>query len=284
VKRTLGGIPRAERDRLLPCASVFARFFTVIVLALTLLCDPSLANAQTTQIMQPAKPPEEQVEARGSAREQNVEARGSAREQNTATITDVRDWRSAGLFLAGALTGFLSHEAGHVMANLLQGNVPHFLSVKGFGFIPFFTVAPRIACYHSHCTKYDGSAFSTGVPGKVAITSAGFNVQHVTDEFLLSFEPRLRYRVAPYRKGLLAFNLLLSVGYAISAITRIENREGDVTATAKLMGVPREAYASVLLAIAGLDMYRYFVPDSRWAPWVSRGSKVAFIGIVIALQ
>jgi hypothetical protein len=89
--------------------------------------------------------------------------------------------------------------------------------------------------------------------------------------------------VAPYRKGLLAFNTFLSVGYAISAMTRIENREGDVSATAHLMGIPREVYAGALLAIAGLDLYRYFVPDSRWAPWVSRGAKAAFIGVVVAL-
>jgi hypothetical protein len=200
-----------------------------------------------------------------------------------ATITDVNSWRSAGLFLAGIATGFFAHEAGHILANLVQGNVPHIQGIWGFGFIPFFTVAPRISCYHEHCVKHDGEPFSTGVGGKVAITSAGFNVQHVTDELLLSFEPRLRYRVAPYRKGLFAFNVLLSVGYAISAITRIENPEGDVSATARLIGVPPEAYACTLLAIAGLDIYRYFVPDSRWAPWVSRGAKVAFIGVVFVL-
>jgi hypothetical protein len=204
-------------------------------------------------------------------------------DQPEATITDVRDLRSGGLFLGGIVTGFLAHEAGHILANLVQGNVPHFIGIWGWGFIPFFTVAPRITCVEGHCTKHDGSPFHTGVGGKAAITSAGFNVQHITDEFLLSFEPRLRYRVAPFRKGLLAFNILLSVGYAISAMTRIENMEGDVSGTARMIGVPREAYAGVLLAIAGLDTYRYFVPDSRWAPWVSRAGKVAFLGVVFFL-
>lgn len=200
-----------------------------------------------------------------------------------ATITDIRSWRSAGWFLAGVASGFFAHELGHIMTNLVQGNVPKLQPIWGFGFIPFFTVAPRIGCYEGHCVKYDGTPFRTGVNGKVAITSAGFNVQHVTDEVLLTVQPRLRYRVAPYRKGLLAFNILLSVGYAISAITRIENPEGDVSSTARLMGIPREAYACTLLAIAGLDTYRYFVPDSRWAPWVSRASKVAFFGVVFVL-
>jgi hypothetical protein len=242
---------------------VFGRWLTFVALGFFLMCNLSRVEAQTVEVVLPPS--------------------AIAAEAERATISDIRSVRTAGIWLAGVATGFFAHEAGHVLTNLLQGNVPHIQGVLGFGFIPFFTVAPRVTCYESHCTKHDGSAFHTGVPGKVAITSAGFNVQQVTDEFVLSFEPRLRYRVAPYRKGLLAFNTLLSVGYAISAMTRIENREGDVTATAQLMGVPREVYAGALLVIAGLDLYRYFGPDSRWAPWVSRGAKVAFIGVVVAL-
>lgn len=206
-----------------------------------------------------------------------------ARDDPAATWTDVRDFRSGGLFLAGVATAFFAHEAGHVGANLVQGNVPRVRGILGWGFIPFFTLDPQIKCRDGQCKKRDGSAFSTGLPGKVAITSAGFNVQHLTNEVLLSQEPRLRYRVAPFRKGMLAFNLLLSVGYAFSALTRIENGEGDVTHSARLAGIPREAYASALLLIAGLDTYRYFCPSSRWAPWVSRTSKAGFIGVVFAL-
>jgi hypothetical protein len=241
---------------------VVARWFIVFAFAFSSLLAISQVRAQELTIAKPSP---------------------LASEAARSTITDVHDWRSGGWFLAGIATGFFAHEAGHVLANLLQGNVPRIQGVWGFGFIPFFTVAPRITCLHEHCVKHNGDPLSTGVGGKVAITSAGFNVQHVTDEIVLSFEPRLRYRVAPYRKGLLAFNTLLSVGYAISAISRIENREGDVTATSKLMGVPREAYASALLVIAGLDVYRYFVPDSRWAPWVSRAGKAAFVGVVFVL-
>ncbi len=248
-----------------------SRLLIGFVCFLSLLLDVSPCLAQEVQVIGPRAP--------RAAPLPSPEASEAAR----ATITDVHDWRSGGIFVAGVATGFLAHEAGHVFANLVQGNVPRIQGVLGFGFIPFFTVAPRVTCRDDHCVKHDGSPLSTGVGGKVAITSAGFNVQQVTDELLLSLEPRLRYRVAPFRKGLLAFNTLLSVGYAISAMTRIENREGDVTATAHLMGVPREAYAGALLLIAGLDIYRYFVPDSKWAPWVSRAGKAGFIGVVFVL-
>jgi hypothetical protein len=200
-----------------------------------------------------------------------------------AGITDIHSFGSFGWFLAGALTGFLAHEAGHVTANLVQGNVPHLQGIWGFGFIPFFTVAPRISCIDEHCVKHDGSAFANGVPGKIFITSAGFDVQHLTDEILLTRTPRLRSTYAPYRKGLFAFNTLLSLAYATTAITRIENAEGDVSASAKLMGVPREVYALSLATVAGLDLYRYFRPESRWAPWVSRAGKVSFIGVLFVL-
>jgi hypothetical protein len=197
-----------------------------------------------------------------------------------ATITDVHDGRSFGWFAAGAVTGFFAHEAGHIFANLLQGNVPHIQPIWGFGFIPFFAIAPNIWCGHHTCYKEDGSRFWAGPRGKVGITSAGYNVQHITDEALLTRDPHLRYHVSPYRKGLLMFNVLLSVGYAIAAVTRIENPEGDLTSTALMMGIPREAYAAALLVPAALDTYRYFRPDSRWAPWVSRSSKVAFFGFI----
>jgi hypothetical protein len=200
-----------------------------------------------------------------------------------ATWSDVHGARSFGLFAAGALTGFFAHEGGHLLANLVMGNVPQIQPIWGFGFIPFFTIAPRIGCYGDTCYKHDGSEFWAGPRGKFAITSAGFNVQHITDEILLTRTPYLRYRVAPFQKGLLAFNVLLSIGYATAAITRIENPQGDLSRSAELIGMPPEVYAAMLLLPAGLDIYRYFRPDSRWAPWVSRGGKLAVFGLTFTL-
>jgi hypothetical protein len=195
------------------------------------------------------------------------------------TWSDIHGWRSFGWWAAGAATGFFAHEAGHVFANLVQGNVPKFQPIWGLGFVPFFAIEPRIYCHKGHCEKHDGSAFHGGVAGSATITTAGFDVQHITDEILLTRRPNLRTRqVAPYRKGLLAFNVLLSVGYAITSSTHIENPQGDVSSTTRVLGYPRAVLAAELMVVAGLDTYRYFWPESRWAPWVSRASKVAFFG------
>ncbi len=200
-----------------------------------------------------------------------------------ATWSDVRDGRSFGWFAAGAISGFLLHEAGHMFANLIQGNVPKFEGILGFGFIPFFTIAPRIYCEGDRCFKHDGSEFWSGARGKFAITSAGYNVQHLTDEIMLSRTPNLRYQVAPFRKGLLTFNVLLSVGYALAALTTIENTQGDLSSSAKLIGFHHAYYASMLLIPAVFDTYRYFRPEAKWAPWVSRTGKVAVLGLVFTL-
>jgi hypothetical protein len=197
-------------------------------------------------------------------------------------ILDIGDGRSFGWFTAGALTGFLAHEGGHLFTNFVYGNVPRLEGMWSFGFVPFFAISPRIDCDDDHCVKHDGTVFHGGPRGKLVITSAGFSVQHLTDEILLTREPNLRYRYAPYRKGLLAFNILLSVGYALCSWTRIEDPHGDVSRSAQLAGLSHEVYAGMLILPALFDLYRYFKPDSRVAPWLSRGAKGAFLGVIFA--
>jgi hypothetical protein len=197
-----------------------------------------------------------------------------------ATLTDVRDLPSLGLFLGGALTGFLAHESGHLFANLAYGNVPRLEGLTAFGFIPFFAITPRINCYGEVCYDYDGNQFDGGPRGKFIIVSAGYNVQHISSEVILTTEPWLRHRRAPFRKGWLAFNVLLSVGYALSSFTRTEDAHGDLRNSARTAGVQRDVFAAILIAPALLDTYRYFVPASRWAPWVSRGGKATMLGII----
>lgn len=205
-----------------------------------------------------------------------------AEESPAPSVTDVRDLRSGGWFVAGALTGFLAHEGGHLVTNLMYGNVPRLEGLWAFGFVPFFSISPRIDCDVDPCITHDGQAFRGGRRGKFVITSGGYNVQHVTDEIILTREPALRYKHAPYRKGLLAFNILLSVGYALASWTRTEDPHGDLSRSAELAGLCSELYAGMLIVPALLDVYRYFMPRSRFAPWVSRATKGVFIGLIFA--
>src|ERR1700674_638126 len=100
-------------------------------------------------------------------------------------------WKDVALFAGGAATAFLAHESGHAVANLAQGNVPHLESVRFLDFVPFFAVSPEINCYNSGCFKSDGSRFGPGKRGLLLILMAGFDVQHITDEVLLSGDPAL---------------------------------------------------------------------------------------------
>ena len=188
-----------------------------------------------------------------------------------------------GLFLAGGAVGFVAHESGHVVTNLALGNTPQFQHITTFGFIPFVAINPRLSCRGGVCKKHDGSLLYGGEGGRFAIVTAGFDVQHITTEVLLTLDPDLRDRHAPFRKGLFAFDILLSVGYALSSATGVESPFGDAGNAAAAAGMPRAVFAAILLAPAALDTYRYFRPRSRWAPWASRGSKLGMIGISFAL-
>lgn len=204
------------------------------------------------------------------------------RAEPSATYLDISTPRSFGWFFAGALTAFFAHEGGHLFGNFLYGNMPTLEGLWCFDFIPFVAISPRIQCRGGTCHSHDGEVFHGGPRGKLVITSGGFNVQHLTDEIMLTRTPDLRHRYAPFRKGMLAFNTLLSVGYSLSAFLRIEDPHGDVTRSAPLAGISPDVYATLLILPALLDIYRYTWPESRWAPWVSRGAKGAFLGVVFA--
>ncbi len=60
-----------------------------------------------------------------------------------------------------------------------------------------------------------------------AISSAGFWVQHATDELILTRRPALRHDHAPFIKGIVAFNVLTSVGYSIAAFAQRGPDERD---------------------------------------------------------
>ena len=187
--------------------------------------------------------------------------------------------RRLGLGAAGVLTAFLAHETGHIFANLMMGNNPHFEGTLVFGFVPFVVVSPGITCRGERCVDRSGEHFAGGRRGNYFIVTAGFHVQHLLDEVLLGAEPNLRTRAAPFQKGMLLFNLFLSCLYAGGAFTGLEDPHGDLVNAATLSGFHEAWLASLLLVPVALDAYRFFVPSSRWSPWVSRGAKAALLGL-----
>ncbi|MGB8331476.1 MAG: hypothetical protein WCE62_15225 [Polyangiales bacterium] len=191
-------------------------------------------------------------------------------------------WRAIGIGTAGVAAGFVAHELGHVFMNLAYGNVPTFEGLRYAGFIPFFRISPGIYCNQSGCFHADGSPFKGGRSGVYLITSAGFNVQHLVSELILSLDPELRYHRSPFQKGMLFFNLSLSGGYVLSTWFQVKPPVGDIQGMAAASQLNPNWVALMVLIPAGLDLYRFFVPNSKWAPWVSRAAKVTFLGVSFA--
>jgi hypothetical protein len=189
---------------------------------------------------------------------------------------------SVAVTAAGFLTAFVVHEACHGVANLAMGNVPTIQPVRFLGFVPFFAVSPGITCNQGTCLRRDGSPFAPGPRGYAVIVSSGLICQEVTDEIILSTRPAIRQERAPFLKGMLLFNTAASVAYGIANLTGIEPPEGDLRGIESVSPVPRGVWAAAILGTAALDVARYFLPESQWLPWVSRGSKVVTLGMVVA--
>ena len=116
---------------------------------------------------------------------------------------------------------------------------------------------------------------------ELTVSSAGFWVQHATDEWLLTRRPNLRRERAPLAKGILAFNVLTSVAYAGAAFARTGPYERDTRAIAASARVKEPWVGALVLAPAVFDTWRYFQPDSKLAAWLSRGAKVGMVLLVL---
>ena len=168
-------------------------------------------------------------------------------------------------FLAGGALAFGLHEAGHLVFDAVYGADPRVVGVN-FGPFPFFAVTHR-----------------SGMPPgqEYAISSAGFWVQEGTNEWLLTKRPRIRDEHAPFAKGMIAFNVLTSIGYAIVAFTKSGPVERD-TRGMTAIGVDERVIGVVVITPALLDGFRYFNPDVRWLAWASRASKIG--GVLLAFK
>lgn len=173
--------------------------------------------------------------------------------------------RSAGAFLTGALVGLGAHEGGHLFFNVLFDADPGLGRVDFHG-IPFFAITHREGLSPRR---------------EFTISSAGFWVQHAGSEWLLTARPRLRFEHAPFRKGLLAFNVLTSGVYAGAAFARTGPLERDTRGMAVASRLDERWIGVVILAPAVLDAWRYFDPDARWAVWLSRFVKAGSVLLVL---
>jgi hypothetical protein len=171
------------------------------------------------------------------------------------------------VFLGGAATGFVVHEAGHVVTGLALGGHPRTRRLD-YGPIPFFVI------------RHD----PVGKRSEYVISSAGIWVQNAASEWILSARPDLRCESAPFLKGWLAFNVGTSVFYSAAAFGRFGPPERDTRGMAISLGsdgVPEPVVGALILAPAVLDAYRYMRPEARWAVWVSRGVKIAAVMLTV---
>lgn len=185
--------------------------------------------------------------------------RGHAREADFRRFPDYL-W-----LLLGAGVGFVVHESGHLMLDAMLGAEPKLVPVK-LGPFPFFAIQP------THLTSNQERYF---------IAQAGFMMEDVYSELILGLDPHLREHHHPFWKGMLAFHIVVDVGYAVTGMANIGPPQSDVNTMSRALGVPPWAIGLALLVPAAADAYRYFVPDSRWAPWVSLGSKVTAVGATL---
>jgi len=169
-------------------------------------------------------------------------------------------------FLAGGAVAFGLHEGAHLVFDAAFDAHPEIKAVH-FGPVQFFAITHNSA---------------VSARQEFAISSAGFWMQEATNEWLLTTRPNLRQEHAPFAKGMLAFNVLASIGYSIVGFARAGPPERDTRGMAVSIGMDERAIAFFVLTPAVLDAYRYFRPDSAWAKWASRVSKVG--GVVLILK
>ncbi len=166
-------------------------------------------------------------------------------------------------FIAGAASGFVGHEASHLILDLAFDTGPSLKGVQ-FGPIPFFALT------HGGDTPPRREALISGV---------GFVSQQAWAEVILSRrtpdEP-----VSSFNQGVLAFHVATSVAYAGAAFARYGPFERDTRGIAEATETDERLIGALVLAPAVFDTWRYFRPKSKAAKWGSRLAKVGFIGVL----
>ncbi|HXU73848.1 MAG TPA: hypothetical protein VN947_31225 [Polyangia bacterium] len=180
---------------------------------------------------------------------------------------DFRHFSDYAWFVLGAGAGFVGHEMGHMMMDVFFGKSVSFVGVS-LGPIPFFAIQP--CCNLTPRENW-------------VIGSAGFVVGDVSSELILQIAPTLRSHRHAFLKGVLMFDILLAAGYAVTGFAGIGPPQSDVNTMARGIGVPAWQVGVMLMVPAAVDMYRYFVPRSVWAPWTSISGKTFLLGVGFVL-
>jgi hypothetical protein len=176
-----------------------------------------------------------------------------------ADFRKLKDWA---WFALGAASGFVAHELSHIVADLIFGKSISFVGVK-LGPFPFFAIQP--CCNLTHEQEY-------------VIASAGFDMQSINSELILWMAPRLRSERRAFLKGILVLDIGLSLGYGITALAGIGPAQSDTNTMARGLGIPSWPIGIWLIVPAAMDLYRYLVPGSTWAPYVSLQGKLMMLG------
>ena len=177
-----------------------------------------------------------------------------------------RRWQDWLWFAAGAASGFVVHEVSHLSMDLFLGKSVKVEKTR-LGPFPFFSLTA--CCNLSRDEEW-------------MIASAGFVSQQMSSELILGLAPRLRAQRQAYLKGVLMFDILLSLGYAITGFANIGPPQSDVMTMARGMGVHPWKVGLMLTVPAVVDLVRYFAPEMTWAPWVSIQSKLVVAGAFLA--
>ncbi len=147
-----------------------------------------------------------------------------------------------------------------------------------------FDADPRIKRVEYHGIPFFAITHKSGLPRRqeFTISSAGFWVQHGTNEWLLTRRPHLRRDSSAFTKGVFTFNVGASAMYSVAAFAKTGPPERDTRGMASAARVNERWIGAMILAPAVFDTWRYFDPNAKWPVWLSRAAKVG--GVLLILR
>ena len=105
------------------------------------------------------------------------------------------------------------------------------------------------------------------------ITSAGFWMQHLDSEWILTSRPDLRHESSPLLKGIFGFDLATSAVYSTAAFGRFGPPERDTLGMSTSMGhdgIPEPIIGALILAPRCSTAGAISHPEATWAKWMAR--------------